>query len=189
MKRVALFFGSFNPIHNGHIHIAHEVLNQKKADEVQFVLSPQNPFKDSAELWPENHRWEMLTLALAQTPGMSANAVELELPKPSYTATTLKKLVSDNPSTQYILLLGADSAASLPAWKHATYLSDFSLLIYPRTGSSTASFPKEQVLNEVPMQAISATAIRTTSDMDLRKTWLPAPVLTYIQEHRLLSDI
>lgn len=189
MKRVALFFGSFNPIHNGHIHIAHEVLNQKKVDEVQFVLSPQNPFKNSTELWPENHRWEMLTRALAQTPGMSANAVELELPKPSYTATTLKKLVSDNPSTQYTLLLGADSAKSLPTWKHADYLMEFSLLIYPRAGSSIASFSKEQVLNKVPVQAISATAIRTTSDMDLLKAWLPASVLTYIQEHKLLNDI
>ena len=100
MKRVALFFGSFNPIHNGHIFIAQQVLKQHKADEVQFVLSPQNPHKKTTSLLPETHRWNMLQLALKAHQNLTPNDVELHMPTPSYTAKTLKKLVAENPDVR-----------------------------------------------------------------------------------------
>lgn len=189
MKRVALFFGSFNPIHNGHLHMAQEVLKQNKADEVQFVLSPQNPFKERKTLLPEHHRWAMLQLALEPFPLLIPNDVELHLPKPSYTATTLKTLQKQNPDNNYSLLVGADTAKSLPTWHMAEYLLKFPLWIYPRKGVSLAEFPAEQQLSDVSMQDISATDIRAASDLKRIKKWLPCSVYAYLETHLLLTDI
>ncbi len=188
MKRIALFFGSFNPIHYGHIHIALAVLAKDKADEVQFVLTPHNPFKDPADLWPEAHRWAMLQEVLATYPNMVPNDIELKLPKPNYTATTLKQLRAQFPNHDYSLLLGADTAASLSSWHQAAYVQQFPLLIYPRAGSTLSSFSEDQLLQEVPLQEISASQIRTTQDPTLLNRWLPPAVLAYLSKHRHLID-
>lgn len=189
MKRVALFFGSFNPIHNGHIFIAQQVLKQHKADEVQFVLSPQNPHKKTTSLLPETHRWNMLQLALKAHQNLTPNDVELHIPTPSYTAKTLKKLVAENPDVRYALVLGADSEASLPSWKNADYLMQFPRLIYPRKGTVLKNTTSERVLQNVSLQDISATQIRAEKELDVLKTWLPEAVFDYMQTHKLFSDI
>ena len=188
MKRVALFFGSFNPIHNGHIHIAQEVLRQQKADEVQFVLSPQNPHKPATELLPEHHRWNMLQLALESHPKMIPNDIELHLPKPSYTAATLQKLTQENPDTTFLMVLGADTAASLPSWKNADYLMQFPCIVYPRKGIALENNASETVLQNVSLQDISATQIRLEKKGNRLKNWLPESVFAYIQTHQLFSD-
>lgn len=188
MKRIALFFGSFNPIHNGHIQIASAVLAKDKADEVQFVLTPHNPFKDPAELWPEAHRWAMLQEVLAGYPNMMPNDIELKLPKPNYTATTLEALTKKYPNHTYSLLLGADSATSLPTWHQAAYIQQFPRLIYPRAGSTISSFSEEELLQEVPLQEISASQIRTTQDQTLLDTWLPPAVRAYLSKHSMISS-
>jgi nicotinate-nucleotide adenylyltransferase len=113
MKRIALFFGSFNPIHKGHIGIGQAVLDQQKADEVHYVLTPHNPHKNTTVLLPEEQRWNMLSKALAPYNGLVANDTELHMPKPSYTAQTLKKLTADHPENNYIMLMGADCAIGL----------------------------------------------------------------------------
>ena len=188
MKRIALFFGSFNPIHNGHIQIALAVLAKDKADEVQFVLTPHNPFKDPADLWPEEHRWAMLQEVLAAYPNMEPNDIELRLSKPNYTATTLEVLTKKYPNHAYSLLLGADSATSLPTWHEAAYIQQFPLLIYPRSGSTLSFFSVDQLLQEVPLQEISASQIRTTQDQALLDTWLPPAVRAYLSKHSLIIE-
>lgn len=189
MKRVALFFGSFNPIHNGHIHIAQEVLRQQSADEVQFILTPQNPHKSTTDLLPETHRWNMLELALMQYPHMTPNDVELHMPKPSYTAATLKKLTQGNMDCTFLLLLGADSAATLSSWKNADYLMDFPRIVYPRKGTDLEKKHNDIVLQNVALQEISATQIRSERDEDVLKNWLPDAVFAYAQTHSLFNGI
>ncbi len=186
MKRIALFFGSFNPIHNGHIHIANEVLRQHKADEVHFVLSPQNPHKSASDLLPEIHRWNMLQLALRGYKKLIPSAIELQLPKPSYTATTLKKLTQENPKSDFSLLLGADSAATLPSWKNADYLMQFPCIVHPRKGTVLEDNPTQTILQNVSLQDISATEIRENKDLKALHGWLPELVLAYLKEHDLL---
>ena len=188
MKRIALFFGSFNPIHNGHIGIGQAVLDQQKADEVHYILTPQNPHKNTAALLPEEHRWNMLTQALAPYDGLVANDIELHMPKPSYTANTLQKLTDEHPDNAYFMLMGADSAIGLDGWQNAAYIKQFPLLIYPRNDISLDAFPAHQCL-QAPLLDIAATSIRETKDMQQLKAWLPDGVIAYMQTHQLLNDI
>ena len=187
MKRTALFFGSFNPIHNGHIGIGQAVLDQQKADEVHYILTPQNPHKPAAELLPEHHRWNMLQLALEAYPKMIPNDIELHLPKPSYTAATLQKLTTDYLKNSYIMLMGADSAIGLDAWQNAAYIKQFPLLIYPRNDISLDTFPAHQRL-QAPLLHIAATSIRETKNLQQLIAWLPDGVIAYMQTHQLLND-
>lgn len=187
MKRIALFFGSFNPVHNGHIGIGLEVLKQQKADEVHYVLSPQNPHKPVTELLSEHHRWNMLQLALDPHPKMIPNDIELRLPTPSYTAVTLQKLVEKHSNSTFVLVVGADSAMHLDTWQNAAYIKQFPLLIYPRNDISLDAFPEEQRLH-APLFDISATAIRNTKDNATLKVWLPELVLHYVKQHKLFTD-
>ena len=185
MKRVALFFGSFNPIHNGHIHIAQEVLRHQKADEVHFVLSPQNPHKSETELLAETHRWDMLQLALQNHKALIPNSIELQLSKPSFTAKTLRKLVADNPTVEYALLLGADNETQLHTWDDADYLMQFPRYVYPRKGIVLPESSLKMTFLDVELQEISATKIRSINNLRALKKWLPESVMEYIETHRL----
>jgi nicotinate-nucleotide adenylyltransferase len=188
MKRIALFFGSFNPIHKGHIGIGQAALDQQKVDEVHYILTPQNPHKNTAVLLSEEHRWKMLVKALAPYDGLVANDIELHMPKPNYTAHTLQKLTTANPEHSYIMLMGADSATGLDAWKNAAFIKQFPLLIYPRNDISLDAFTAAQRL-EAPLLDVSATRIRKTKDMLQLKEWLPDEVIAYMQAHQLVNDI
>ena len=188
MKRTALFFGSFNPIHNGHIGIGRAVLNQQKADVVHYILTPQNPHKNTDALLPERHRWKMLIKALEPYDGLVANDIELHMPKPSYTAKTLQKLTAEYPDNNYVILMGADSAIDLATWHNTAYIKQFPLLIYPRNDISLHAFPADQRL-QAPLLNISATSIRETKDMQQLKDCLPNGVITYMQAQQLLNDI
>ena len=188
MKRIALFFGSFNPIHKGHIGIGQAVLDQQKADEVYYVLSPRNPHKNKAVLFPEEKRWDMLSQALMPYNGLVANDTELYMPKPSYTAQTLKKLTTEHPENNYIMLMGADSAIGLEAWQNADYIKQFPLLIYPRNDISLDAFPAHQQL-KAPLLDVSASRIRETKNIQQLKEWLPDGVKECLLVNQHLNDI
>ena len=113
MNNVALFFGSFNPIHNGHIHIANKGLEKKMADKIEFVISPKNPFKDSKNLIPVRERLMFLKKCIKMYSRMEVNEIELEMPLPNYTSDTIKKLTGLNPKRNYSILVGAAAAKSL----------------------------------------------------------------------------
>lgn len=133
---IALYSGSFNPIHNGHIAVAEAAL-ANGFDEVWMVVSPLNPHKKEDELWPFGIRLKMVELAIANHPGLKASDCENYLPRPSYTINTLEFLQKQHPNDQFRLLIGGDNLLKFQYWKeHHRILDKFGLLIYPRSGSS-----------------------------------------------------
>ncbi len=149
------------------------------------MLSPQNPHKSETELLAEKHRLNMLQLALEKHKNLIPNDIELHLSKPSYTAKTLKKLVTDNPTVEYALLLGADNEAQLHTWDDASYLMQFPRYVYPRKGVVLTESSLKMTFLDVELQEISATKIRSIKNLRALKKWLPEPVMEYIEAHRL----
>ena len=135
MKRVALFGGSFNPIHLGHLALAREVVSRGLADETWLMVSPHNPLKPSADLLDENLRFEMACIATADQPAVRASDFEFSLPRPSFTWRTLEALRLSHPDTQFVLLVGADNWACFNRWAHyEEILQSTPIIIYPREG-------------------------------------------------------
>lgn len=162
-KRVALFFGSFNPIHIGHLALANYIAEFTTVDEVRFVVSPQNPFKQNMDLLDDTIRLEMVASAIAEYPKFSVTDIEFSMPKPSYTCDTLKALSAQEPDTEFILVMGADNIMSFGKWKNFQWIIDnYSLMVYPRPGYST-EHPSEWTnvaIIEAPIFEISSTLIR-----------------------------
>lgn len=133
--RDALFFGSFNPIHMGHLALAQFALNFGDVDAVTLVVSPQNPFKSEAELAPAQERVRMARLATEQDSRISVSDIEMWLPQPSYTINTLEALEAKNPELDYAILMGEDNLAGLPRWHRADELiAGRTFIVYPRPG-------------------------------------------------------
>src|SRR6478672_4307435 len=116
---IGLYFGSFNPVHHGHLIIAKHLLNQKLVDEVWFVVSPQNPFKNSGTLLNENHRYFLLQEAIEGEQKLKVSNVEFKLPKPSYTVNTLSYLQEKYPDHSFSIIMGSDSFQNIEKWKNA----------------------------------------------------------------------
>ncbi len=161
--RVGLLFGSFNPVHTGHLILAEYFATQTDLAEVWLVVSPQSPFKVGDALLPEAQRLRLVGLAIADNPRLRAEGIELSLPRPSYTIATLDALRQRHPSTEFVLLMGADNLPGLPRWQEATrLLAEVDIYVYPRPGTPIANlalFPRVQVM-QAPMLDISATYIR-----------------------------
>jgi nicotinate-nucleotide adenylyltransferase len=161
--RVAIFSGSFNPIHNGHLAIAREVLLQGAADELWFLVSPQNPLKINTNIYPENDRLTMVKLAIEYESGMKASDFEFHLPRPTYTIRTLESLRINYPQHKFKLLIGSDNLAIFDKWfEFQKIIDQFGLIVYPRPGINTESLPKFQntTFISAPLIDLSATAIR-----------------------------
>ena len=160
---IALFFGSFNPIHIGHLIIADTVLLEKSIKKVWFVVSPQNPFKSKESLLTESARYYLTQLATEDHPDFFVSNIEFNLPKPSYTIDTLTHLKEKYPKKEFCLLLGGDNLEHLEKWKnYEQILSDYKLYVYRRPKSDNASAPIHQNIHflDVPLMDISSTAIR-----------------------------
>jgi nicotinate-nucleotide adenylyltransferase len=137
MKRIGLYFGSFNPIHIGHLIIAQHFLNNTDLEQVWFVVTPHNPFKPSQTLLNEYHRLHLVHLGIGENPRLKASDVEFHLPKPSYTSATLVYLEEKFPKYTFSLLLGSDSYQNLPRWHNADYiLNHYAIYVYERPGYS-----------------------------------------------------
>ena len=166
MKKVALYFGSFNPIHKGHIALAEWVVEQGLCDELIFIVSPQNPLKSSTELAPEFSRYEMCEMACASSrypEKIKVSAVEFVLEKPSYTINTLRYLRENfGADMEFSLLLGADNIECFDRWRsYEEILRDYRLLVYPREGYSVEKFAdKITFLSEAPLFDYAATDVR-----------------------------
>lgn len=168
--KVGLFFGSFNPIHTGHLIVANFMVEDTDLDEVWFVVSPRNPFKSSKSLLHEFDRIDMVERAIEDNPKFKAIDIEFHLPKPSYTITTLVQLREKYPQHQFILILGEDNLYSFPRWRnHAQILENHPLYIYPRPQRKTAENKENnaKILDhphvkkvDAPLIEISATMIR-----------------------------
>lgn len=164
-NRIMLYFGSFNPVHRGHVAIAEYAIGQGLADMVVMVVSPQNPFKETEGLAPELERFEMAEKAAASSKFpylIQASAVEMTLPRPSYTINTLRFLGEKFPGVEFSILMGGDNAESLTAWREADQiLGRYPIYVYPRPGDDYGMFPAGvTVLKDAPQMDISSTEIR-----------------------------
>ena len=166
MKRVLLYFGSFNPVHRGHIALAEYAIAQDIADQVIFIVSPQNPHKQSDGLAPEFSRYEMCSAACQASKypeQILVSAVEFTLPRPSYTIDTLRFLNENFGSQmQFSILMGADNIAKFDTWKeYEQILASYPIFVYPRPGYVVDKFAdKITYLEGAPLFDFSATDIR-----------------------------
>ena len=165
MQRVMLYFGSFNPIHRGHIGLAEHVLDAGLCDLVTLVVSPQSPYKRDADLAPELDRFEMAELACAASrhpERIKPSIVELLLPKPSYTINTLRYLEAQcGDRMQFSILMGGDQLAGLTGWREAEAVLRYPIWVYPRRGQAeTLPAGNIRLLENAPLFDLSATAVR-----------------------------
>ncbi|MCC6752742.1 MAG: nicotinate-nucleotide adenylyltransferase [Saprospiraceae bacterium] len=134
--KVGLFFGSFNPVHTGHLIIAEHVAGLEGVDQVWFVVSPHNPFKEKASLAKDYDRLHLVHLAIDDNPRLRASSVEFHLPQPSYTVDTLTHLKEKHPNHEFFLILGSDALSTFHKWKNAEFLLDnCRFCIYRRPGA------------------------------------------------------
>jgi nicotinate-nucleotide adenylyltransferase len=131
-KKIGLFFGSFNPIHIGHLILGNYILENSDMEELWFVVSPQNPFKDKKSLLKDHNRLDMVQLAIKNYPKMRASNVEFSLPTPSYTIDTLTYLQEKYPDYSFSLIMGEDNLGSLHKWKNYELLKNHQIIVYPR---------------------------------------------------------
>ena len=192
MRSILLYFGSFNPIHKGHIALAEWVVEQGLCDELIFIVSPQNPFKEQEGLAPEFSRYEMCELACKASrypEQIKVSAVEFVLEKPSYTINTLRYLRENFGSEmQFSILMGADNIENFDKWReYEEILRNYPLLVYPREGYSVERFAdKITFLENAPLFDYAATDIRTmiAEGVDFRDK-LSAEVANYIIQNNL----
>jgi len=165
LKKIAVYFGSFNPFHNGHLAIVRFFAQQKVADELWLMVSPHNPLKNLSELAPEQDRLVMAQLAVANIPEVKVCDIEFTLPKPSYTIDTMRHLQQSFPDVEWLIILGEDSMVSFPRWKkYEELLSDFEILLFPREGERASlhltNNQKSVRLFPAPLIPISSTEVR-----------------------------
>jgi len=130
---IGLYFGSFNPIHLGHMIIAEQALKIPEINEVWFVISPHNPFKNENQLLNARQRLHMVRLAIQETHHLKASDIEFHLPTPSYTANTLAYLVEKYPQHNFKIIMGSDGFKNIKKWKNASYIiENFEILVYVR---------------------------------------------------------
>jgi nicotinate-nucleotide adenylyltransferase len=160
--KIGLFFGSFNPIHNGHLIIANHILNESDIDKVWLVVSPQNPFKNADSLLNNYDRLHLASKAIENDLRMKASDIEFHLPKPSYTVTTLAYLKEKYPEHEFVIIIGSDSFQNLFKWKNFEIIvKNYQLIIYERPGFEISNNLGAKILvMTAPLLEISATYIR-----------------------------
>jgi nicotinate-nucleotide adenylyltransferase len=158
---VGLYFGSFNPIHVGHLIIANHVLSNSACKQIWFVVSPHNPLKESSSLLNEQHRLHLVRLAIDDEPNFKASNIEFSLPRPSYTIDTLTYLSEKYPQHTFSIIMGSDSLQNLPKWKnYEQILKHYKLLVYQRPNTTSELQHENISMLQAPMLDISATYIR-----------------------------
>jgi len=164
-NKIGLLFGSFNPVHNGHLIIANYILQYEDLDEILLVVSPQNPFKTEEQMLDESNRYRMVELALNGNEKIKPCDIELKMGTPSYTINTLEKLIKENANNEYILIIGSDNQDDLDKWKD--YEKIFSLVdifVYPRYGYKPKKFNNHNRIKQVsaPLIEMSSSFIRNS---------------------------
>lgn len=159
--RTAIFGGTFNPIHNGHLSIAKCIMESGLTDELWLLITPRNPWKEGKELIDDNIRLEMAAKATAHIPGVYVSNYEFNLPIPSYTVNTMKSLVKDYPDREFILVIGADNWYAFNKWKDFEYfLENHHIIVYPRPGYPIAdTLQKGVTILDMPLLDISSTMV------------------------------
>jgi len=190
-KKIGLFFGSFNPIHIGHLILANYILEHSDMQELWFVVSPQNPFKEKKSLLKDHNRLDMVQLAIKNYPKMRASNVEFSLPTPSYTIDTLTYLQEKYPDYSFSLIMGEDNIGSLHKWKnYELLLQNYQIIVYPRifgkdtsTSLNVPELKNHQNIHKIdaPIIELSATEIRNMIKAGRNvRPMLPPEVFEYL---------
>jgi len=191
MKKIGLYLGTFNPIHNGHIALANYFINNTDLDEVWVVLTPQNPFKKNHNLIQDNHRLEMANNTFNHLKNIKVSDIEFQLDKPNYTIDTINRLSKDFPDQQFTLLIGEDNLVNFHHWKDYSKILDLvEVYVYPRT--TDINIDQELITNN-KINILDAPKIETSSDQirkrikegDDIQSYLPKEIYKYIIEKKL----
>ncbi|OAD90448.1 nicotinic acid mononucleotide adenylyltransferase [Aequorivita soesokkakensis] len=187
-KKIGLYFGTFNPIHVGHLIIANHMVEFSDLDEVWFVVTPHNPHKKKKTLLEDHHRLAMVRIAVEEYPNLKTSNVEFDLPQPNYTVNTLAYLEEKYPKKNFCLIMGEDNLKSFPKWKnYEVILERYSIYIYPRIseGIVETQFDNHEKIKKVdaPIIELSSTFIRKgiKSGKNIRPM-LSAEVWKYLDE-------
>lgn len=187
--KIGLFFGSFNPIHIGHLIIANYMATQTDLTQVWFIVSPQNPLKSKSTLARDYDRLHLVRLAIEDNPKLRASDIEFGLPKPSYTIDTLTYLKEKYPDKEFILIMGGDNLGTLHKWKnYEVILRDYKIYVYQRPSYELGSFAKHSSVSlfEVPLMQISASYIRNCIKKGYSAQYLlPEAVFEYLSSSNL----
>ena len=160
--KIGLYFGSFNPIHIGHLIIGSHILNSTVLEKIWFVVSPQNPFKQSNSLLNETYRLQLVRLAVEQDNRIKVSDVEFSMPRPSYTIDTLTYLKEKNPDDSFSIIMGSDSFQNLDKWKNYKMITEaHTIYVYKRNGFEIENTHGANIIElNAPLLQISATHIR-----------------------------
>ena len=165
--KIGIYGGSFNPVHFGHVGLAKWVIEHTDLDELWLMVSPNNPLKDAGILAPEEERLAAVREAIKDIPGVKASDFEFSLPRPSYTANTLRELQKQFPEYEFTLVIGEDNLAIFDRWREYEYIiENFRIFVYPRRESLSTQWSNSvavkelQFLSEAPLFDISSSAIR-----------------------------
>lgn len=188
-EEIGILGGSFNPVHAGHLMLASWLAQYTSLRQVWMMLSPANPLKDTTHTVNEQHRLEMLRIAVGKDTVIKACDLELHMPRPSYTIDTLRKLQHLYPQYRFRLIIGSDNWQIFDQWREKDeIIENFSPMIYPRRGYeiNTSALPEEVTVAEAPMIEISSTMIRKAiaEGKDINH-FLPCGVYNYILSHNL----
>ncbi|MBK9416884.1 MAG: nicotinate-nucleotide adenylyltransferase [Flavobacteriales bacterium] len=194
MMRVGCLFGTFDPPHAGHLAVANHMLKHMGLDQVWLVVTPLNPFKQGRTISPDTHRLAMVRLAVQGHEGVVASGFEIDLPKPSYTADSLRFMRHRWPDHSFDLIIGSDNLASFHQWKDPEdILEHHRLLVYPRHGmkehlasSIFVGHPHVRVVANAPLVEVSATRIRSDiANWRAVDAWVDPQVLSHIRQNGL----
>lgn len=189
--KVGLYFGSFNPIHVGHVELAKYLLHCTSLDEIWFVVSPQNPLKQTEKLLCDDMRLAMVRMAVADVPNMKICDVEFHLSKPSYTIDTLTYLSKNYPSSDFTLIIGSDNVPTFNKWKnYLEILKRYSIIVYPRQFSDISKerkdYPQMIFMEGAPLFKFSSTEVRKNIRQGKNfESMVDALVFDFIQKYKL----
>jgi nicotinate-nucleotide adenylyltransferase len=191
-SRIGLFFGSFNPIHIGHLAIASWFVEFTDIDKVWFVVSPQNPFKEKKSLLADHHRLAMVRIAVEDDARFQVSDIEFKMPKPSYTIDTLTYLEEKYPDKKFVLITGADQLPTFDKWKNPDRLLElYPMYVYARPGYRGSKYDKHphvKIFN-TPLLDISSTFIRQSvkEKKDIRYL-MPPKIWEYMREMHFYEE-
>lgn len=188
MKKVGLYFGTFNPIHIGHLAIANHIVEFSDLDEVWLVVTPHNPHKKKKTLLNDNHRYQMVEIALEDYPKLKASKIEFNLPQPNYTVNTLAHITEKYPNISFCLIMGEDNLNTFHKWKnYEIILNNHEIYVYPRifNGKITPKFDVNKKIHifDAPIMEVSSTFIRNSiKNRKNIKPLLPYNVWLFLDE-------
>ena len=189
--KIGLFFGSFNPIHHGHLMVASYIANHTELQQVWLVVSPQNPLKAQSSLLNEYDRLHLAQLAIENDAQLKVSDIEFKLPKPSYTIDTLTYLQEKYPQHQFYVIMGSDSFQNLPKWKNfEALIKNYQFIVYRRPGFDiTEKYGADVTYLEAPMLELSATLIRNNCKEGITIRYLvPEDVRLEIERNNYFKD-